>query len=382
MTDTSPATAAGRILVIGPSNVGDAILMSEVIAALRQRYPAAHLTLAVGARAQAVFLEDPRVQALVDLDRFDSLMGKLRLAQAFWRYRPRRVVDLRHTAFPLLLAPLRSWRYLRRPPRRLRHQRDRYLWQLMTQVPEVALPARSSGAEPQTLTTPAGQGRPPRVWGDGRPSEGALRAGQEGSPADGSSLWVSPKDAAQVETLWRRWGLDGSRRLVIVCPGARSHIKRWTPEGFARVADRLIQEVGVDVVVAGEPDEQGIVEEILGLMEHQAHSAVGLTTIRQLGALMRRASLVLTNDSAALHLASAVRAPTVALFGPTDAEVYGPTAPRHRVVRRRLFCAPCRQALCRFSHECMRFISADEVFDAARHVLHATPAPDTGARRR
>ena len=78
---------------------------------------------------------------------------------------------------------------------------------------------------------------------------------------------------------------------------------------------------------------------------------------------------MITNDSAALHLASAVRVPTVAVFGPTDAEKYGPTAVRSRTVRRQLFCAPCEQSLCRFSHECMRFISPEEVYAAARALL-------------
>jgi ADP-heptose:LPS heptosyltransferase len=96
---------------------------------------------------------------------------------------------------------------------------------------------------------------------------------------------------------------------------------------------------------------------------------VGLVTIRQLGVLMQRSHLVITNDSASLHLASALQVPTVAVFGPTDADKYGPTSAQSRTIRRRLFCAPCEQALCRFNHECMRFVSADEVYNAASELL-------------
>ena len=84
---------------------------------------------------------------------------------------------------------------------------------------------------------------------------------------------------------------------------------------------------------------------------------------------MQRAQLVITNDSASLHLASTLDVPTVAIFGPTDEAKYGPTSRARRVIRRRLFCAPCEQALCRFHHECMRFISPDEVYEAARGLL-------------
>jgi ADP-heptose:LPS heptosyltransferase len=66
-----------------------------------------------------------------------------------------------------------------------------------------------------------------------------------------------------------------------------------------------------------------------------------------------------------------VAVPTLAIFGPTDEAKYGPTAPRRRTVRRGLFCAPCEQALCRFSHECMRFIGAEEVYSAAAELLEA-----------
>jgi len=328
---THPST---RILVIGPSNIGDAILAGGVIAELHRRFPGAHLTLVVGERAQALFAEDPRIQTLVNADAFGAFAGRVKLALALWRYQPQILVDLRHTLYALLLKPLSAWRYLRQPPARLAHMRDRHLWKLRAQVPSLA-------------------GGPSAAAGD-------------------DVLRFTAKDQAHVAILRRRWQLDGARRLTVISPGARSHIKRWTAEGFARVADRLIEEAGCEVLFSGEPEEKPIVEEVMGLMSHRAHSAVGLTTIRQLGLLMREAALVIANDSAALHLASSLRVATIAIFGPTDADKYGPTSPHRRVIRRTLFCAPCEQALCRFNHECMRFIAPEEVFNAAQALLSAS----------
>jgi len=333
MPDAAPPLSQ-RVLVIGPSNVGDAILIGDVVTRLRDRFPGAHMTVVVGERARLVFADDPRIQTLVDASHYDSWLGRLQLAVALWRYRPHVVVDLRHTAYPFLLKPLTAWRYLRQPPRRLIHMRQRHLWKLRVQVPRHG-------------------------------------AGQAEAPVT-EALWFSPKDLAHVESLRRRWALDPARRLVVVCPGARSHIKRWTAEGFAGVADRLIAEDHADIVFCGEPEEKAIIEEISGLMRQRAHSAVGLTTVRQVAALMRGADLVITNDSASLHAASAMDVPTVAIFGPTHAGKYGPTAARQRVVRRQLFCSPCEQAQCRFNHECMRFIAPDEVHAAARALLGDT----------
>jgi heptosyltransferase-2 len=233
--------------------------------------------------------------------------------------------------------------------------RDRHLWEVGAQVPELEAGSRLKAQGSRDM-----------------PSAFNLEPS--------ASLWFSEKDQAHVEGLWKRWGLEAARRLILIAPGARSHIKRWTTEGFARVADRLISEAGAHIIFSGESDEEPIVEEIRGLMRHTSHSAVGLVTIRQLGVLMARAQLVITNDSAALHMASALNVPTVAIFGPTDAAKYGPTADARRVIRRRLFCSPCEQSLCRFHHECMRFISPDDVVDAAMQLLIADAHSQTHSR--
>ena len=345
---SEPSAALQRVLIIGPSNVGDALLIHEVLCRVRACLPRAHIALMVGTRATAVFLDDPRIHTLIDLGLFDGVLGQLRLAWDLWRYQPHILVDLRHTLYPLLLKPLQAWRYLRQPPRAIRHMRDRHLWKLRIQVPDIRRCRSDGGANDRGLE--------PRA-----------------SSLERSSMpWCSHKELAHLEQLFHRWGLQGGRRLVVMCPGARSHIKRWMAEGFARVADRLIAEQQVQVVLSGEPDEQSVIEEIQAFMRRQAPHLLGLVTIRQLAAVMERAALVITNDSASLHAASVAGAPTVAIFGPTDAARYGPTAPQRRVVRRRLFCAPCEQALCRFNHECMRFISPDDVYQAACELLNGS----------
>lgn len=329
-----------RVLVIGPSNIGDAVLAGDVLAKVRAWFPSAHLALVVGERAAELFRDDPRIQTLINAGLYEGPLGRVRLAFRLWRMRPRRVVDVRHTLYPFLLTPCSSWRHVLRPPRTLTHMRERYLWLLHHQVPHRLQEAGS--------------------W---RQEAGSWSRGSR------SSVWWSEQDEVHVQGLMKRWRLEPHEHVVVMCPGARSHTKRWTAEGFARVADRLIEDTQAQVILSGEPDERPVVEEVLAIMCRRAHNAVGLTTVRQLAALMDRVRLVITNDSAALHLASAVGTPTVAIFGPTDEATYGPTAPHSQVIRRRLFCTPCEQPLCRFSHECMHFISPDEVYGAAVALL-------------
>jgi len=327
-----PSRLVERIVVIGLSNIGDGVLMAPVIARLHARYPKARLTLFVGERARQVYVQDPRVHELVSFDAYSGWWGRVRLVGAMWRLHPDCFVDLRHTLLPIVVNPWYVWRYLWAPPARLVHRRDRHLWYLSRQVPECA------------LVPDAGQA---------------------------SALSLTAQEHAHTQQLLQRAGVHGDRAFVVICPGARSELKRWAADRFAVLADGLINQGDVEVLFSGEPDEAPIIDEIRGAMRHQAISMVGRLTIRQTAALMSRARLVITNDSASLHVACAMRAPVLALFGPTDARKYGPTGPRDRVIRRRLFCAPCEQALCRFNHECLRFIGVEDVLEAAAEMVRA-----------
>jgi ADP-heptose:LPS heptosyltransferase len=150
--------SARRVLVIGPSNIGDGILVSEVVARVRQAHPKAQLTLVVGERAALLFEDDPRVQQLIVMERYERA-ARLNLLVKLWRWGPQVVVDLRGTAFPLALKPLSAWRYARRPPEKLTHMHDRHLWKLAAQAPEVARRVPRSRASRAYLEAVGSPGR-------------------------------------------------------------------------------------------------------------------------------------------------------------------------------------------------------------------------------
>ena len=104
-------------------------------------------------------------------------------------------------------------------------------------------------------------------------------------------------------------------------------------------------------------------------MKNKVYNLAGRTSITQLAGLLKRARLLITNDSAPMHLGCAVGTRVLALFGPTDPCKYGPHGKGDRVVRKGLHCSPCELAQCKFNHECMKSISADEVFGVAKEML-------------
>lgn len=185
-------------------------------------------------------------------------------------------------------------------------------------------------------------------------------------PSNGGSsalIWSTDEDAAATQSF-----LD-HRPLIVLAPGARSHLKRWQAAGFARLADHLAEERGVQIVLVGEKAEEPIAREVASLMRHPVVNLCGRTNLSQLAALFKKAVLVITNDSACLHAADSVGTPMVAIFGPTDPKKYGPRNPRSKVVRLALVCSPCERALCPYHHECMKWLEVDEVYEAVAGIL-------------
>lgn len=162
---------------------------------------------------------------------------------------------------------------------------------------------------------------------------------------------------------------------VALHAGARNgQAKRWPAGHFAALADRLARELDALVVLTGGQAE----ESIALLVQRQATAPildlVGKTSLPELAALLAASDLLVTGDSGPMHISCAVNTPVVALHGPTDPGLSGPTDPRALVLWRRLWCAPCYDASataeCRFGNPvCMKSLGPDLVFAAARRQL-------------
>lgn len=172
---------------------------------------------------------------------------------------------------------------------------------------------------------------------------------------------------ARVEARLVAIPVDTSKGFVAVSPVAYWETKLWDEVKFAAVCDRIVRELGLPVVFTGESSE-GPIERIRSLMRAPSASVAGQTSLRELAALYRRASVLLTTDSGPMHLAAAVGTPVVALFGPTSPKRTGPYGEGHSVIRRGMDCSPCFRKTCD-TRECMKTIGIDEVFEAVREKL-------------
>lgn len=198
-------------------------------------------------------------------------------------------------------------------------------------------------------------------------------------------LWVQPAERAQVGRLLQARGLSG-HLLVGIHPGGHFFRgKRWSTEGFAQVADELMERYDARVVLVGGEDDVELAREIARAARHPLVDLTGTLNLRQTAALLQACHLFIGNDSGPMHIAEAVGTPVVAIFGPTNPANFRPLIELSRVVRRDL-CGPCihwleagnlylhsfRNPNCNF--ECIRQVTAADVVAAAEAVLEQKSA--------
>jgi lipopolysaccharide heptosyltransferase II len=196
-------------------------------------------------------------------------------------------------------------------------------------------------------------------------------------------LGVAP-DGAPADLFLPRPKLDGARRflvsqalgtsrsLVALAPGAAHWTKRWPVRHWQRLATQLTLS-GYDVVVLGGPAEQNVGEEIAAAGDQQAASAAGRFDLLGTAALLKEARCVVVGDTGVMHMATAVGVPVVTLFGPTvRAFGYPPYQARATILEEDLPCRPCSAMggpRCPLGHHhCLENLAPDRVFQAVRHL--------------
>jgi len=191
-------------------------------------------------------------------------------------------------------------------------------------------------------------------------------------------LVVSPERLSAVRGLLLAAGVRVPDRIAVVVPGARWPNKRWSPASFAAVAAGLRDVESLEPVIAGDASDQEAAEAVRALIPGGAPQLAGRTGLMELAALLKLARVVIANDSGPAHLAAAVGAPVLALFGPThEAFGFAPRGERIRVISRALDCRPCTvhggRRCSRRRRACLDDIAPAAVLAAARELL-AEPA--------
>jgi heptosyltransferase-2 len=335
-----------NVLVRATNWLGDAVMSLPAIRTVRQVFPHAHIAVVARPWVADLYAREPAVDRVIPYTAQKGLGAKREFAA---RLRGERFdgAILLQNAFD---AALMAW--LAGIPERIGYNRDaRGL--LLTQripVPEPGEIPRHERFYYLELLRRAGMI-------ERFPQSDAIRLG--GIEAARES------GAAHLAAL----GIAGP--VMGISPGAAyGNAKRWLPERFAEVARRFAP-VSPSLLVFGSFSERPLCDRVIAELRGsgmETRNLAGETTLREFIDLTSACRLFLTNDSGAMHVASALAVPTVAIFGATDDTTTGPTGPLTRIVREHAECSPCLLRECPIDHRCMTRVTADRVATAAQEL--------------
>ncbi len=189
-------------------------------------------------------------------------------------------------------------------------------------------------------------------------------------------LGLTPQQERAGETLLRRYGLDDDQPYAVINPGAAfGASKCWPAERFAAVCDRLRDEHGLRSVLIGNPKTEA---ELMQAIADAARSAPVCcidppTTLGSLKVMVREASLLVCNDTGPRHYGNAFDVPTVTIFGPTHQEWTDTGYEREVKLQVPVECGPCQLKRCPIDLRCLTNLTVDMVMDAVRTVLAQRP---------
>ena len=338
-----------RFLFVQLADIGDLILTTPAIAALREAHPEAHLALLASDHSAPVIAGTGLVDELITFERkqFNSSKSLLHPANL------RRVLELgaydtviyfHH--FTLKLGTLKFALIGRATGAIRRVGLDNGNGWFLTD----RLPDNGFGTKHQA-----------QYWLD---LVGLLGAATEPRPAHIASVPPQYRDQ------------DTPRVIIHAGSGGYSLARRWSPERFAAVADALHDTHNADIVLVGTPDDDSAA--VKAAMQHTPLDYSGQTTLPQLAGILQSADLFIGPDSGVMHMAAAADTPLVAIFGPSNHAAWGPWTPASPsiVLRSDPICSPCsyvghgiglRDGCA--ARTCMRMVTTEQVLDAAYKLL-------------
>lgn len=332
--------APHNILVIKLRYLGDVLLATPTMHALKTAYPASRVAALVNRGTDDLLRGNPDVDEIIALER-GSLVDQARFVAAIRGRRFDTVLDL-------------------------------------TDGDRAALLTRISGASVRIgfnderrwtgycyTTIVRGEAGAHRIERDLAALKPLGIATSERIPR----VWLTAEDEARADELIGRLEVRTDRPIAIIQPGARYWFKAWPDDRFAALADHLTDQ-GYQVLVGGSQEEIGLVKAILTQAKSHLWSIAGSSTIRSFAALLKRAALFIGNDSGAMHVAAAVGTPLVALFGPSNPREWGPRGGAAEVIYKGLDCRTCFHPTCqRGDQNCMKLITVEEVLAAVARLI-------------
>jgi heptosyltransferase-2 len=311
------AESLNKILVIQTAFIGDAILTLPLIQVLKQNYPQSLIDVIVVPRTAEIFANHPAISKIIQYDKRGSDKG----LKCLWQFRTR----LSSQNYNLVIVPHRSLRsalltWMLKPTMSIGFDRSAGRW-LFKRIVRYN-PTDHEIERNLTLLSPL-----------------KLPITATGLPR----LYPSIHDTQIIDSILNDYGLNRYKNIVAAAPGTIWNTKRWPADRFAAVCKHISAE-NIAVVLVGGKEDEALCKEVMEIAQvKNVFNTAGKLSLLQSAELIRRCKVLISNDSAPMHLAIAVGTPVVAIFGATVPEFgFAPRGPRDIVVETNgLKCRPC-----------------------------------------
>lgn len=336
-------TDARRILVLNRNHIGDCLLTTPLLRALKRGYPRAHITVSIPDSLRDLLVTNPHVDAILPRPDLNQWSEKFRFA-----------FDIRGRDFDLIIS--------------LQEKSKFYAW--ATRYATLLRRGRPVTVALEHSRTRCHYQHHVSIRSDRHEVYKYLDIAEGlGCPVDRNpvlELATTQTARDRVDRLAAEQGFDADTRFIGLNPGATKDAKRWAAQRFAIVGERLSREFGLPVMVLGGPQDQERAELIAAGMGRRPLMSAGRAGLADTAALLERCAFLVTNDTGPMHMAVAMAVPVVALFGPTSPQKYGPFTRLKTVLRHEDPCPRCVEP-------CLHTITPDECIEAARKLYTAPP---------
>lgn len=337
-----------KILMIKMRYIGDTVLVTPLIKAFKTAMPRAQIDLLLNKETAGIVKGHPQIDNILAFD-YDR-------SKKDYRYFIKFLFDIRSYGYDMVLDLTRNDRsalftFVTGAPYRIGYegasffQQKAYTHQVSCRFGEIHTVDHHLQMA-RSLGLPANDPHP--------------------------DLTVSNAGIQRIRTLIEEAGLNSAAPYVLIHPGARRWYKSWPPDRFARIADVILKHYPVQVVLSGGPGDEETCKTIASQMRKSAFNLCGRIQLDQLPALIGQSALLIGNDSAPIHIATAVKTPVVALFGPTKWEAWQPRRTHDKILSVAYSCRPCGHSRpdCPLGDTyCMSTITVEKVWETIQNLF-------------
>lgn len=336
-----------KILIRGTNWIGDAVLTTPALAAVRQKFPDAEISILVKPWVAGLFENSPDIDRIIIYDdkKYSRLCGKRKL-----------ISDLKKHKFDMAILFQNAFEaafltFLAGIPVRYGYNTD---GRGMLLTNKIAL-------SDETL-------KKHQVW---YYLDLLMPLGINIEKPE-LNLKIGNEDKTAALNILKKNRIKKGDLIIGINPGASyGHAKRWFPDRYARLAERLIERYNAKIILFGSKDDKEVAAETASLSSHKLINLAGKTSLSEATALIERCRLFITNDSGLMHIAAALNVSVIAIFGSTSPERTGPYGKGHHIIYKNSECSPCLKRECPTDFKCMELISVDDVYSIVGADLRA-----------